>query len=49
MKHFYEKVGQTVQLQGSEDFAFTKYVTVVRCSFLEKTETKNTNEELVQY
>ena len=36
MKRLYEKVGQTVQLQGSEDFTFTEYVTAVRRSFLEK-------------
>ena len=49
MKRLHEKVGQTVQLQGSEDFAFIEYVAAVSRSFLEKKETKNTNEELIQF
>jgi hypothetical protein len=48
MKRLHEEVGQTVQLHGSRHFAFTEYVTAVRRSYLEKTETKNTNEKLVQ-
>lgn len=48
MKRLHEEVRQTVQLQASEDFTFTEYVTAVRRRFLEKKETKNTNEELVQ-
>jgi len=38
MKHLYEKVKKTVQLNEPKDFTFTKYVNAVKQSFLEKKE-----------
>jgi len=45
MKHLFEKVKKTVQLHEPGDFTFTKYVTAVKQSFLEKKKA----EELVQF
>lgn len=44
MKRLYEKVGQTVQLQVSKDFTFTKYIATTKRSFLKK----RNAEEFVQ-
>lgn len=48
MKRLYEKLGRDFKLHVSEDFTFTDYVAAAKRSFLEKKETKEIEEEMVQ-
>ena len=48
MKRLHDKLGQSINLYGDEDFAFVEYVVAARRSFLEK-EPAKTAEGLVQH
>lgn len=36
MRRLYEKIGHSIQLEGTADFSFTEYVAAVKRSFMEK-------------
>jgi len=45
MERLYEKVGRDIEWRGSEDLTFTKYVTELKRSFLERKERRRANRD----